>query len=887
MNHPDFGELLPFYLDETDEELSALDRALLTLESDPNCSEALEEAFRMFHRIKGSAAVMGFEDVTAVTHGLEGYFDQIRSKDRLIDAHGLQVCFEVLDLLGRYHRELRADGVTSVRLDVCLTRVEELLSGEPSPGLKPKLPEDEPTEPTTRPTVFTDTQVVDDDLGRNIDEVPSIDEVRTEMQALGGNPVQEPSLEEKIDPNEGTHKTTDAIWRITIRFIEGLAWLDMKAQLIMSRLASDFEVVASDPPSDQLELVEQRAEFRLWIRFDGDPLTLKNEIDVDGVFDIVIVEEKESIEMILSSEDRFKLGGESVRAAQEETATDSGNQDSHVEIIGDPDSFLFDDPQLDVGEFNKFDEYSSASKMSVGETPRPPVSSSIDTSTAVSQPTVRVQRGRVSETLRIDTERLDQLMNLTGELVISKARFTRISEELNEIFRDASSPMIVSDGLEQLEMIARVLEHSDRLPIRNGRSDRWAGPLRHLQITFEEIGRDLSQLRRASELLVDMSEALDQLNQVSDRLQKGVLETRMVPIGPLFDRFHRVIRDLTVESGKKVRLELEGESTELDKRMIDELSDPLIHLVRNAVDHGLEVPEERQVAGKALDGVVRLRAAHRGNSIVVTVSDDGRGIDAERLRSKIIEHRLLDGPEAQSLEDRQLWMYVCHPGLSTAKHVTDVSGRGVGMDIVRDRIEQLNGTLSIRSEPGRGTTFEIRLPLTLAILPSLMVRIHGTDYAVPVDAVDEIVELSTRQVQWIQGQPVLEIRGRFVPLVDLAEVFGWTRAPAIRSHGADDNQSIIHPGDPIRVVVAHTSEASIGLRVDTLIGLQEIVLKSIERHFRAVPGLSGASIMGDGRVSLILDIDAIIEMASTASQHASGRCQEKWSSAPADGEVIS
>ena len=239
----------------------------------------------------------------------------------------------------------------------------------------------------------------------------------------------------------------------------------------------------------------------------------------------------------------------------------------------------------------------------------------------------------------------------------------------------------------------------------------------------------------------------------------------MVPIGPLFERFRRVIRDLSLSSGKEVTLQINGEKTELDKRMIDELSDPLIHMVRNAVDHGLESPGERESVGKPRAGTVSLLASHRGNSVVITVSDDGHGIDCERIRTKIVAKGLMSKTEAHELSERDLIAFIWHPGLSTAETITEISGRGVGMDIVKSRIENLSGTVDVRSIVGQGTTFTIRLPLTLAIMSSLLVRIYDEVYAIPLDHIDEIVEVRPSQIYRVQGRPAIEIRKKIVALV--------------------------------------------------------------------------------------------------------------------------
>ena len=456
-------------------------------------------------------------------------------------------------------------------------------------------------------------------------------------------------------------------------------------------------------------------------------------------------------------------------------------------------------------------------------------------------------------------------MNLAGELVINRSRFYEIASGLEDLFRDSSATFLTADTQDRLDSLTHDLEAFADQPTRvgvtggtgtsGGALDRWIAQFRRLRENFKAIQDELDAMRRGRDQINALSEAIHQLARVTDGIQKGVLDTRMVPIGPLFERFQRVIRDLRLLSHKEVSLHIEGEKTELDKRMIDELADPLIHMVRNSVDHGLETPAEREKAGKPRSGTVSLHASHRGNSVVIIVSDDGRGIDCERVREKVVSKGLLSADEARRLTERQLVSYIWHPGLSTAETITDISGRGVGMDIVKSRIEALNGTVDVRSEPGRGTTFTIRLPLTLAIMPCLLVQIFEEVYAIPLDHIDEIVEVETRGVYRVRGKRMIEIRDRLVSLVALDDLLTWGGGahPTARNGAAAE-------AEKRTVVMAHNGETTIGLLVDQLIGMQEIVLKPLEKNFRPVPSLSGASILGDGRVSLILDIDALIGM---------------------------
>lgn len=462
----------------------------------------------------------------------------------------------------------------------------------------------------------------------------------------------------------------------------------------------------------------------------------------------------------------------------------------------------------------------------------------------------------MTETVRVDVDRLDQLMNLAGELVISKARFIEISRGLEELFRGSNAQLLASDTSDRLDSIARGLEGFQAYG--DGSTERWASQFRRLRENFRDIQDELDIIRQGRERLNAMAEAIHHLARVSDGIQRGVLETRMVPIGPLFDRFHRVIRDLRLSSDKEVVLKIEGEMTELDKRMVRRAGRP-------PDPHGPQLgrprprtPDQRERVGKPRAGTVSLAASHRGNSIVITVSDDGRGIDGERVRRKAVSNGLLDEDESRRLNDHQLIQFIWHPGLSTAETVTDISGRGVGMDIVKSRIENLNGTVDVRSEPGQGTTFSIRLPLTLAILPVLLTRINGETFAIPLDHLDEIVEVGSDEVYRIHGKPAIGLRGRVISLLTLDDAFRPGEAPPA-CEGAEK------AAKKLTVAVISNGEATAGLVVDDLIGMQEAVLKSLEKNFQPIPGLSGASILGNGRVSLILDIDAMIEMATSGT----------------------
>lgn len=337
-----------------------------------------------------------------------------------------------------------------------------------------------------------------------------------------------------------------------------------------------------------------------------------------------------------------------------------------------------------------------------------------------------------------------------------------------------------------------------------------------------------------------LNDAAGELDRVADELQGAVLGMRMQPVGRLFQRFPRIVRDLSRQLGKEVELVLEGEDTELDRSLVEALADPMVHLVRNALDHGLERPEERERAGKPRKGVLRLAASQRGERIVITVGDDGRGMDPELLRRKAVEKGLLDAAQAARLSETECYELIFRPGFSTAAKVSDISGRGVGMDVVKTRMAELGGTLQVRSKLGQGTELELAVPLTLAILRVLMVHVGGRLFALPLANVEEVFELAAGQDRPLDGRIVAAHRGRALPLADLA---GWAGVNARGRH----------------VVVLHVGHQRFGCLVHEVLGREDVMVKPLGHLFDGVPGVAGATITGDGRLALVLDLAGLID----------------------------
>ncbi|KAB7627162.1 chemotaxis protein CheA [Alkalilimnicola sp. S0819] len=391
-------------------------------------------------------------------------------------------------------------------------------------------------------------------------------------------------------------------------------------------------------------------------------------------------------------------------------------------------------------------------------------------------------------TVRVDTAKLDDIMNLVGELVLVRNRLSTLRGQLAD----------------------------------------------------EHLGA-----------------AVGDLELVTADLQSAVMKTRMQPIKKVFGRFPRLIRDLARNMGKHIDLEMRGEDTDLDKNLVEALADPLIHLVRNSVDHGIEEPADREMTGKSRVGKVLLSAEQEGDHILLIISDDGKGMDAEMLRRKVVEKGLMDQESANRLDEHDCYNLIFLPGFSTKAEISDISGRGVGMDVVKTRISQLNGTIDIDSELGRGTTFRIKVPLTLAILPTLMVKVQDRKFALPMSVVREIFELQENRTNVVDGRLVVMVRRKAMPLFFLERWLGHQGDPVVREH---DEQEL---GDERQVVTVVMGNQAVGFVVDEVIGLEEVVIKPLGAMLHGLPGLAGSTITGDGRIALIVDIPSLIKAYGT------------------------
>lgn len=432
-------------------------------------------------------------------------------------------------------------------------------------------------------------------------------------------------------------------------------------------------------------------------------------------------------------------------------------------------------------------------------------------------------RNRSNETMRVDLNRLGELMNLAGELVIGKARFIQFGKTLKSITSLRGVMLRMGDLIRDLDGSIEQADVKDRV---------------------ENIRESLMPIQKIVSEFKEYEDAVRIVDVLSSRLQTAVMDLRMIPVGPFFGRFKRVVRDICAETGKEVILELKGEETEVDKKMLDELVDPLTHMVRNAVDHGVESPEERENIGKDRSGRVVLSAIQRSGRIEIRMKDDGRGINIDRVKQKALEKNLITEEGLKDLSPREAMNLIFAPGFSTAEKLTTISGRGVGMDIVKKKIEELKGRVEIRSEEGAGTEFSIYLPLTLATQKSLLIQASGEVMAIPLESVQEIVSASEVSMHQVNGQKMIRVRKDVVPACAFYEVLS----------------NLIKEEELNRFyVIVREGEFQLGLHAEKLIGEQEILIKSLSDNLGVVPGISGVSILADGGIALIPDLSHLIQ----------------------------
>ena len=708
------GEILQDFLVEAGEILELLSEQLVELESRPDDADLLNAIFRGFHTVKGGAGFLQLNELVECCHIAENVFDILRKGERSVDAELMDVVLEALDAVNGMFTEVRERSPITAATPELLAALARL--AEPATS-QPAVA----LEPARQPEPAGD--ITDSEFELLLDSLNAVKAAAAEPQ-----PANPPAL--------ASDEISDAEFESLLDQLHGKGQFSPDT---VTSAASEPTVEATAPASN--EITDDEFEALL------DQLHGKGSFNTDAL-DVVVTAPVHSVEEPAANPDHIS----------------DHEFEALLDELHGKGQFSAQSPALDA-------PVAAVAAKSVDAAPA--------RSAPARVPAAQPEKAHASEaetTVRVDTARLDDIMNMVGELVLVRNRLVRLG-----------------------------LNSSDE----------------------------------------EMAKAVSNLDVVTADLQTAVMKTRMQPIKKVFGRFPRLVRDLARQLKKEISLELVGEETDLDKNLVEALADPLVHLVRNAVDHGCETPEEREAAGKTRCGRVILSAEQEGDHILLSISDDGKGMDANVLRAIAVKKGLMDKDAADRLSESDCYNLIFAPGFSTKTEISDVSGRGVGMDVVKTKIAQLNGSLSIESTLGRGSKIVIKVPLTLAIMPTLMVMLGNQAFAFPLVNVNEIFHLDLSHTNVVDGQEVVIVRDKALPLFYLKR---WLVASAVHEEQREGH-----------VVILSVGTQRIGFVVDQLVGQEEVVIKPLGKMLQGTPGMSGATITGDGRIALILDVPSMLK----------------------------
>jgi len=786
----DMSQFYQVFFEESAEHLAAMEALLLDLDVANPDPEQLNAIFRAAHSIKGSAGTFGFTDLADTTHILENLLDRIRKEELVLRPDMVDAFLEAGDLLRDMLEAHQGRGeVAAEAAESICTRLRRL-SSDPSAlevEAAARMPVELPT-PTAKEAVrhhVYDIQFVPTDVSARSEGVHNL---LAELRALG-----------ELDILSSPEAEGDAVgfWQLRLSTTADAEAFSDQIDFIADngawRIAEDRSGLGEDDSpfgffADAPGAPEAEATDGLFTEPGGK--AVESDDDSYGFFEPL------PTPAVAVADEAYGFFEPLPSAPEQEPAPESAEE-------GDGYGFFHplpvpSAPQQDEALVEEGDGYGFfvpvaqlASKPLAEPAPEPEPVANVLQAAEKPLPARRPRNASPpaaasDSSIRVSVEKVDQLINLVGELVITQAMLLQTATRFQE-----GAPERLVNGLAQLE--------------RNTRD-----------------------------------------------LQESVMSIRMLPISFVFSRFPRVVRDLSGKLGKQVELKTLGETTELDKGLIERIADPLTHLIRNSLDHGIELPEARIAAGKSPVGTITLKAYHQGGNIVIEVGDDGAGLPRNKILAKARERGL---PLSEQMTDQEVFNLIFEAGFSTAEQITDVSGRGVGMDVVRRNIQGMGGRVEIESMLGVGTRMTVRLPLTLAILDGMSVAVGDQTYILPLSYVVESLQPEPREIKTLSNQArVIQVRGEYLPVVVLHEVFN------LRSTWRDLSQGIM--------VVIDADGTKAALFVDALVGQHQVVIKSLEANYRKVPGISGATIMGDGHVALILDVSAIAGMARTTMQKA-------------------
>ncbi|WP_454863038.1 chemotaxis protein CheA [Pseudomonas hormoni] len=734
-------EILQDFLVEAGEILEQLSEQLVELESRPDDADLLNAIFRGFHTVKGGAGFLQLNELVECCHIAENVFDILRKGERRVDSELMDVVLEALDAVNSMFSEVRERSPITAATPELLAALARLAEPQTADEAAPV------AQVVEEPAAEAESgDITDNEFEQLLDSLNAV-KAQAEAPVAAAQPAADAAASDEI---------TDAEFESLLDQLHGKGQFAVDA---VAAPAAPAAPVAPKAAGDSSDITDDEFEALL------DQLHGKGSFAVDALESAIA----------------------SAPAAAVPTAKAAGS-----DLISDHEFESLLDELHGKGKFTEVGTGSAASSVAapvakapapVAKAPEPKAEASKPAAAAAPAPTrapsappAEKPASEAETTVRVDTARLDEIMNMVGELVLVRNRLVRLGAN-----------------------------------------------------SADEA----------------MSKAVSNLDVVTADLQTAVMKTRMQPIKKVFGRFPRLVRDLARQLKKEINLELVGEETDLDKNLVEALADPLVHLVRNSVDHGIEEPADREAMGKPRSGKVILSAEQEGDHILLSISDDGKGMDADVLRGIAVKKGLMDKDAADRLSESDCFNLIFAPGFSTKTEISDVSGRGVGMDVVKTKIAQLNGTINIYSTKGKGSKIVIKVPLTLAIMPTLMVMLGNQAFAFPLVNVNEIFHLDLSRTNVVDGQEVVIVRDKALPLFYLKR---W-----LVSSAAHEEQREGH------VVILSVGTQRIGFVVDQLVGQEEVVIKPLGKMLQGTPGMSGATITGDGRIALILDVPSMLK----------------------------
>ena len=783
---PNNEELLKDFFSEAQMQVDTLEQNILVLENEGANKDAVDEIFRAAHTLKGGSATVEMMELSHFTHLVEDVLDAIRSNQITANEDLVDILLSGIDVIKAMLEQRMNGSVYREDTSEIEAKLSALLPGKGKGKKAPAAAEKQAAKPaaSVKPS---------DKSGAKPASVPQMPIPASQKPAGGLSENELDELREAVDGGI-------PILRVVVKFDESSLMNTVGGIQAYAVLKGIGTVLRTVPDFEQLYEDNFFPTVDYYVATSRNPEDIKKAVTIPDVTlgaDII---------------DMSKNAAKPARAAEVPQAS------APKEPVEAPQA-----PQP---------KPASAQEAKAAEVPQAAAS-------AASSEDAKKAGREAGSILRVESKRIDDLLNLVSETVITKATFNQINMQfgnmqtelrnIQNLYREKIKNLF--DSLpEHLESIQSGKSVKD---IRKTISDEY-GDIFSLFDSFDaSLKNTVGKFRSTSQ----------NLGRITGELQEGVMRIRMVPISQIFSRFPRLVRDLSKNLNKKINLVIEGEDTELDKSVIDDLLDPIMHSVRNSVDHGIESTEERKAAGKSEEGRVLLKAANEGNMIVIEIADDGKGIDVERVKAKAVEKGLVNPNKV--LTDIEAFNLIFEPGFSTAKQVTSISGRGVGLDVVRRSIEKLNGTVTVSSEKGKGTKFTIKLPLTLAIIQGLLVRVGPEIYSIPITSVIESLRIKPEEIRMIDNNEVFNIRSDVISMLRLNRLFG------IKSEEQKDYSFI---------VIVGTAEKKMGFMVDSLIGEEDVVIKPLRDQFTNSPGIAGASILGDGSVSLIIDVGQLLEL---------------------------